>query len=223
MMEGDSDEPGVHSWQELLELGDGVPEAEIEARIDAQRPEDPATLIYTSGTTGPPKAVMLSHTNLVWTVEAGARVPRAPGRRPVPELSAAVPHRRADGLAARARCTSAAAAGSPSPSRSWRTTCARCGRTSSSACPGCGRRSRPPSQAAGAQNPPLKRKIAAWARGVGKRAGYAEQRGEARAAAGAAGRPAGLLQGARRSSASTAPGSAPARRRRSPSTRSSSS
>src|SRR5262249_16804400 len=34
--------------------------------------------------------------------------------------------------------------------------------------------------AAGASNPPLRRKIAAWARKVGLAAGYAEQRGEAR-------------------------------------------
>ena len=40
MMEGESADPGVHTWQELLEMGDGVPTAEIDARIDAQRPED---------------------------------------------------------------------------------------------------------------------------------------------------------------------------------------
>ncbi|CAB5067664.1 MAG: AMP-binding protein [Actinobacteria bacterium] len=33
-------------------------------------PEDLATIIYTSGTTGPPKGVMLSNYNVVWTMEA---------------------------------------------------------------------------------------------------------------------------------------------------------
>ena len=33
-------------------------------------PDDLATIIYTSGTTGNPKGVMLSHYNLVWTVES---------------------------------------------------------------------------------------------------------------------------------------------------------
>ncbi|MEY2553870.1 MAG: long-chain acyl-CoA synthetase [Ilumatobacteraceae bacterium] len=39
---------------------------ELAARIE---PDDIATLIYTSGTTGPPKGVMISHYNVVYTVE----------------------------------------------------------------------------------------------------------------------------------------------------------
>ena len=70
LMEGSSEAPGVLTWDQLLELGDGVAEARLEERIGAQRPDDLATLIYTSGTTGPPKAVMLSHHNLIWTAEA---------------------------------------------------------------------------------------------------------------------------------------------------------
>ncbi|HVH66048.1 MAG TPA: AMP-dependent synthetase/ligase [Candidatus Acidoferrum sp.] len=34
------------------------------------KPDDLATLIYTSGTTGPPKAVMIDHHNIAWTVES---------------------------------------------------------------------------------------------------------------------------------------------------------
>ncbi len=33
-------------------------------------PDDLATIIYTSGTTGPPKGVMLTHRNVVWTLES---------------------------------------------------------------------------------------------------------------------------------------------------------
>lgn len=37
--------------------------AELQARTDAVKPEDPFTFIYTSGTTGPPKGCVLSHRN----------------------------------------------------------------------------------------------------------------------------------------------------------------
>lgn len=70
LMEGESEIEGVLSWEQLLALGETVPEERLEARIARQDPGDLATLIYTSGTTGPPKAVMLSHHNLVWTARA---------------------------------------------------------------------------------------------------------------------------------------------------------
>jgi len=70
LMEGDADDEGVYSWARLLELGREVPEGDLRRRIDAQKPDDVCTLIYTSGTTGEPKAVMLTHENLVWTAQA---------------------------------------------------------------------------------------------------------------------------------------------------------
>lgn len=60
----------VLGWDEFLALGDGVTEAELDERIKAQKPDDVCTLIYTSGTTGEPKAVMITHTNVVWTSSA---------------------------------------------------------------------------------------------------------------------------------------------------------
>jgi long-chain acyl-CoA synthetase len=57
------------NWKELLELGkDTSNQNEVEARKDAVKSEDLATLIYTSGTTGRPKGVMLSHGNIVSNV-----------------------------------------------------------------------------------------------------------------------------------------------------------
>ena len=63
----------VLGWAEFLALGDAVPDAELDARLRAQKPDDVCTLIYTSGTTGEPKAVMITHTNIVWT--AGSLLP----------------------------------------------------------------------------------------------------------------------------------------------------
>ncbi len=50
-------------------LTDAEPLDLVEASKNAS-PDDLATIIYTSGTTGNPKGVMLSHYNIVWTMEA---------------------------------------------------------------------------------------------------------------------------------------------------------
>ncbi len=60
---------GCKHYSELLELGkDDSNQPEVEARKDAVKPSDLATIIYTSGTTGNPKGVMLSHTNVMHVV-----------------------------------------------------------------------------------------------------------------------------------------------------------
>ena len=67
LMNGADDDDRVYAWDELPGLAEKTPEEELKARIDAQKPDDCCTLIYTSGTTGDPKGVMLSHDNIVWT------------------------------------------------------------------------------------------------------------------------------------------------------------
>lgn len=60
---------GCKNWEELLESGkDESNQNEVDARKEAVKPEDLATIIYTSGTTGKPKGVMLSHNNIVSNV-----------------------------------------------------------------------------------------------------------------------------------------------------------
>jgi len=68
---------GCKHYSELLELGkDTSTQNEVEARKEAVKPSDLATIIYTSGTTGKPKGVMLSHWNITSNVLDS--VPRVP-------------------------------------------------------------------------------------------------------------------------------------------------
>lgn len=68
---------GCKHYSELFELGkDESNQPEVEARKDAVKSEDLATIIYTSGTTGKPKGVMLSHWNI--TSNALDSSPRLP-------------------------------------------------------------------------------------------------------------------------------------------------
>ncbi len=64
-------------WDAFLKLGDDVPDARLQARLDALDPEAAAVLVFTSGTEGAPQAVMLSHRNLTWTCDVVRDVLRA--------------------------------------------------------------------------------------------------------------------------------------------------
>ncbi len=69
LMHGDVQGQGVYTWAKFLELGLNTPEPALDKRMAAQSADAMATLIYTSGTTGTPKGVMLSHDNLTWTAQ----------------------------------------------------------------------------------------------------------------------------------------------------------
>lgn len=60
----------IISFEDLLDLGAKQNSERLDLRVKNIEPTKTATLIYTSGTTGPPKAVMLSHAALAWTVRA---------------------------------------------------------------------------------------------------------------------------------------------------------
>jgi long-chain-fatty-acid--CoA ligase ACSBG len=58
----------LFEWKEFLEVDAAKQHAaELDKRMADQKPGNCIKLIYTSGTTGRPKAVMISHDNMVWT------------------------------------------------------------------------------------------------------------------------------------------------------------
>lgn len=60
------DGSGPKAVDQLAEAGASTDPAELTARLERLRAEDPATLIYTSGTTGRPKGCQLTHSNLLY-------------------------------------------------------------------------------------------------------------------------------------------------------------
>jgi long-chain acyl-CoA synthetase len=59
---------GAKNWNEVIELGKGGDQSQVEQRAAEVNEDDLATLIYTSGTTGLPKGVMLTHRNIASNV-----------------------------------------------------------------------------------------------------------------------------------------------------------
>ncbi|XP_033634733.1 long-chain-fatty-acid--CoA ligase ACSBG2-like isoform X1 [Asterias rubens] len=63
----------VYTWSEFMEIGQDVPDADLDDIINSQAPNHCCTLIYTSGTTGNPKGVMVSHDGFLWQAKSCAK------------------------------------------------------------------------------------------------------------------------------------------------------
>jgi long-chain acyl-CoA synthetase len=71
----------VLSWDDLAERGRALLAGNpgvVDERAAQLQPDDIATLIYTSGTTGTPKGVVITHHNVLWTVESTERTINLP-------------------------------------------------------------------------------------------------------------------------------------------------
>jgi long-subunit acyl-CoA synthetase (AMP-forming) len=169
----------IIAWEDLLVMADEVPESELEARLEAQKPDDVCTLIYTSGTTGDPKAVMITHTNLVWTAQTLVKVldsgPNDIGLSYLP-----LSHIAEQMLTVHGPMAGGALIHFAESLDKLGDNLREVRPTLFLGVPRVWEKIQAKMVAAGTSAPPLRKKIAAWARKVGLRAGYAEQKGEAR-------------------------------------------
>jgi len=69
-------QPGFTLWQELLAAGRAIPVTALDEATATLDPDDPINIQYTSGTTGFPKAVVLTHHNILNNAWFAARAMR---------------------------------------------------------------------------------------------------------------------------------------------------
>ncbi len=167
----------VYAWNELPKLAEKVSEKELEERIKAQKPDDCCTLIYTSGTTGNPKGVMITHDNITWTAQQvinminGNHEDQIISYLPLSHIAEQVVSLHVPYLMG---CTVWFAESLDKLGENL----AEVHPTLFVGVPRVWEKIQAKMMAAGAQNPPLKKKIAAWARKQGLAGGYAEQEGK---------------------------------------------
>jgi len=70
---GDTPQAGLLLYSQVAALGEGISDEALKARQAAVSPQDVAQMQYTSGTTGFPKAVMLTHDNLLNSAHVGCQ------------------------------------------------------------------------------------------------------------------------------------------------------
>jgi long-subunit acyl-CoA synthetase (AMP-forming) len=168
---------GVMTFEEFLARGDDSREPELEARIVAQKPDDVCTLIYTSGTTGQPKAVMISQRNLTFVAGASTSVyGLGAGDAGVSYLP--LSHIAEQVLTIHSPMTTGQEITFAESIEALGATLTEARPTLFFGVPRVWEKIQAKIEAAGAANPPLKRRIAKWARGLGLQGGYAAQRGD---------------------------------------------
>ena len=169
----------VLAWSDFLKLGDELSEAELEARLKLQKPDDVCTLIYTSGTTGEPKAVMITHTNMVWT--AGALLPAlALGPDDVTVSYLPLSHIAEQILTIHGPMAMGSLVYFAESLEKLGENLAEVRPTLFMGVPRVWEKIQAKMQAAGAKATPFRKKLVAWARKTGLAGGFAEQRHEAK-------------------------------------------
>jgi long-subunit acyl-CoA synthetase (AMP-forming) len=179
MEPSDAQGDGVLAWPDLLARGSSVPDAELDRRIAAQKPDDVCTLIYTSGTTGEPKGVMLTHRNATFV---GGKLIELLRLGPEDRMLSYLPlsHIAEQVVSLHGPMVCGACTWFAEGLEKLAENLREVRPTLFFGVPRVWEKMQAAMQAAGAQAPPLRRKIAAWAKRVGLAGGYADQRGRPR-------------------------------------------
>lgn len=177
LMNGSDADEMVYSWAELPKLAEKTPEDALNERIQAQNPEDCCTLIYTSGTTGNPKGVMISHDNILWTAKQTIDLI---GGNPDDIIISYLPlsHIAEQLISQHGPYIMGATVYFAESLEQLGENLTEVRPTFFVGVPRVWEKIQAKMMAAGAQNPPLKKKIAAWARSKGMKGGYAFQAGK---------------------------------------------
>jgi len=177
MMKGSHGDEKVYSWEELPGIAEKVPQSELQSRMDAQSPDDLCTLIYTSGTTGNPKGVMLSHDNITWTARTLANMVKL-GSEDIAISYLPLSHIAEQAVSLHGPSAVGLHVYFAESLEVLADNLAEVRPTFFLGVPRVWEKIQAKMMAAGAQNPPLKKKIAAWARKKGLEGGYADQQGK---------------------------------------------
>ncbi len=177
MMNGSDSDEMVYSWNELAKIAEKVPEDQLNERIKDQKPDDCCTLIYTSGTTGNPKGVMITHDNIIWT--AGQVIDLINGG-PDDVIISYLPlsHIAEQVVSLHGPYIMGGTVYFAESLEKLGDNLTEVHPTLFVGVPRVWEKIQAKMMAAGAQNPPLKKKIAAWARKKGLAGGYAQQEGK---------------------------------------------
>lgn len=170
----------LYTWDQFLDLSPQVSDSLLDARIKLPTPRSICKVIYTSGTTGPPKAVMISHDNVAFTVRlVGEMINASPQDRMVSFLpSSHIAANSIDicGAILNGFCVTFAA---PDALKgSLVKTLKEVRPTILVAVPRVYEKIQEKLLQIGAQSGPIKRAISTWAKGIGTQANEARDRGD---------------------------------------------
>ncbi len=176
-MNGSDPDENIYSWEDLPKLAKKVSEDELNERINVQKPDDTCTLIYTSGTTGNPKGVMISHDNLTWVVRQLLDILDATDEE---QIISYLPlsHIAEQAVSLHGPYTLGCTVWFAESIEQLGENLTEVHPTLFVGVPRVWEKIQAKMMSAGAQNSPLKKKIAAWARKKGLEGGYAHQKGQ---------------------------------------------